>query len=156
GGIVTIRPSCRFDSAIDLHCLAPGEALPALDRDLGVARVDLHRVAAPTELLRRDERRARAGERLVGEVTRSGAVAQAVGDQGDWLGGRVVAVGGGLRVLEDRTLAVVAIPVAARMPAAARSTRSRDVAIEDRLVAVLVVRVAEDDRALHPHELLVE
>ena len=113
-------------------------------------------MAAPAELLGGDESRARARERLVDEVTRSGAVAQAMGDQGHRLGGRVIAVGGGLRVLQDRALAVVAIPMATRMPAAARSARAWDVAIEDRLVGILVVGVTEDDRALHPDKLLVE
>src|SRR5664280_3835185 len=64
-----------------------GEVLPALDRHLGVAGVELDRVAAPTELLGGDDRGAGSDERVV-DVTR--VVADRDLAEDDRLLGRVV------------------------------------------------------------------
>ena len=68
----------------------PGEGLPALDRDLDVLGVDLHRVAAPAEGLGRHERRARPGERLVHRLARPEVVADRDLGEEHRLLGRVV------------------------------------------------------------------
>src|ERR1035437_5831974 len=54
-----LRPDSRsVPLATEPDRFPPGEALPALDGDLDVARLDLDGVAAPAELLRCDDRRA--------------------------------------------------------------------------------------------------
>ena len=88
----TIQPSCR-GSAIDLHRRPAAEALPALDGDLDVARLDLQGIAASTEPLGRHQRRAAAQERVLHRL----AAAQMVGDrrlvQDHWLLRRMVDLG---------------------------------------------------------------
>jgi hypothetical protein len=61
----SIRGRDRFDPAIDLDRRSAGEPLPAFDCHLDIPRLDLDRIAAPPELLGRNEGRAGASERFV-------------------------------------------------------------------------------------------
>ena len=131
------------------------ERLPALDGHLGVGRIDLDGVAAPTQLFGGYQGRARSGERFVYEIAGAGAVGQALGDEADRLHGRVFVVARGLVVFQD---ADAVLSPYQRLPHEhlARSSGPGGVAIQDRLVGVVVIGVAQNDAVLDPDQLLVE
>jgi hypothetical protein len=67
-----------------------GEPLPALDRQLDVTGIDLHRVTAPAKRLRCDDGDPRADERVVYGASRSEVVTDRGLEEQDWLLRRMV------------------------------------------------------------------
>src|SRR5664280_952800 len=86
----TSRDAGGRGSAIDPLRGLPREALPALNRHLDVARIDLHAVAGAAEGLRSDERGAGARERVVHRPACPEVIADRDLREQDRLLGRVV------------------------------------------------------------------
>src|SRR5207247_6106031 len=115
--------------------------------------VELGEAGPPSRPLASDERGARAGERIEANLAAPRGLSNAGLDELGRLRRRVLARGPGAVELEDRGLGVVAVPAA---PAAAEPPLARLIAVQDLLMAVVVIGAPEDHRVLHPDEGLAK
>src|SRR5579862_3084931 len=128
----------------------------ALTDDVAVAGIELDEECTPARLLGGDQRRSRAGEHVRDDVAGLAAVQQVSDDERDRFRGGVVRACERSVDREHRRLRVVAVPAAARMATAAGPAATGLPAVDDVLVLVVVVAVAEHHRLLDPHERLVD
>src|ERR1039458_6827037 len=132
-----------------------GVLLEATTGHVDVAGVDLTQVGDSSGLVAGDEGRARAPEEVEHAGPRPRGVVEASLDERDRLHGRVLLGALGPRAVDHRDLRVVAIPARPVMRSPTWAARSRQVAIQERLVDVVVVRVAEHHLVPSPADLSV-
>src|SRR5262249_29338823 len=83
---------CDFvkgQAGLGMNGVLARERLPAFDRDIDEARLELQRIGPPPDPLRRQNGRSRPAEGVEHDVAASGAVLDRIGDERDRLDGRV-------------------------------------------------------------------